>query len=400
MGNASSIENTKNSGLPTDNDSTLELTSIEPDSQHIATPADVNHFPLSIEAILELGKSILERTEINLNSDTSTWTQCDVASAAHSLFCLFRDDTNFKEIRKSIQQQPQILEPLLNQISVLNPELAKCLVQDPDGLLESLGEDEIQGGQIETKYGQNYNHISADLKVAEKLKKDFCLPGIEWKDDASISVTVDEGFFQSRSQSVLRRRSWPSILERCDICFDLFQPLYWESYGDTKPRSNLPPDFDERVMARRPFNESRKMIVTRQISIFDMNRRFGEGCPTCRILVESLLEFHKQNEGLWFSDMTKPLTFEFTEGCPLSINITTGNPLNPGSERLQLHTIKGTCVESTIPDGRGMIFRRVMAAEKKGFRQFIFSSMCGKCGASGAFPRLGAYKKHRRSLDL
>lgn len=51
-----------------------------------------------------------------------------------------RHNAQFQQLRQVVQQQPQMLEPILNQLSAGNPQLAQLISQHPDQFLSLLGE--------------------------------------------------------------------------------------------------------------------------------------------------------------------------------------------------------------------------------------------------------------------
>ncbi|KAI1433175.1 UV excision repair protein Rad23 [Xylaria sp. CBS 124048] len=52
-----------------------------------------------------------------------------------------RNNPQFQQLRQVVQQQPQMLEPILQQLGAGNPQLAQLISQNPDQFLELLGED-------------------------------------------------------------------------------------------------------------------------------------------------------------------------------------------------------------------------------------------------------------------
>ncbi|CAN8097017.1 unnamed protein product [Discula destructiva] len=52
-----------------------------------------------------------------------------------------RNNAQFQQLRQVVQQQPQMLEPILQQLSASNPQLASLIAQNPDQFLGLLGED-------------------------------------------------------------------------------------------------------------------------------------------------------------------------------------------------------------------------------------------------------------------
>lgn len=52
-----------------------------------------------------------------------------------------RNNPQFQQLRQVVQQQPQMLEPILQQVSAGNPQLAHLIGQYPDQFLQLLSED-------------------------------------------------------------------------------------------------------------------------------------------------------------------------------------------------------------------------------------------------------------------
>ncbi|KAI8953965.1 UV excision repair protein Rad23 [Xylaria longipes] len=52
-----------------------------------------------------------------------------------------RNNPQFQQLRQVVQQQPQMLEPILQQLGAGNPQLAQLISQNPDQFLQLLGED-------------------------------------------------------------------------------------------------------------------------------------------------------------------------------------------------------------------------------------------------------------------
>ncbi|KIH88312.1 UV excision repair protein RAD23 [Sporothrix brasiliensis 5110] len=52
-----------------------------------------------------------------------------------------RHNAQFQQLRQVVQQQPQMLEPILQQLGAGNPQLAQLIAQNPDQFLSLLSED-------------------------------------------------------------------------------------------------------------------------------------------------------------------------------------------------------------------------------------------------------------------
>lgn len=56
-----------------------------------------------------------------------------------------RNNPQFQQLRQVVQQQPQMLEPILQQVGSGNPQLAALISQNPDAFLQLLSEDSDDG---------------------------------------------------------------------------------------------------------------------------------------------------------------------------------------------------------------------------------------------------------------
>lgn len=52
-----------------------------------------------------------------------------------------RSNPHFQQLRQLVQQQPQMLEPILQQVAAGNPQIAQLISQNSDQFLQLLGED-------------------------------------------------------------------------------------------------------------------------------------------------------------------------------------------------------------------------------------------------------------------
>ena len=52
-----------------------------------------------------------------------------------------RNNPQFQQLRQVVQQQPQMLEPILQQVGAGNPQLAALIGQHPEQFLQLLSED-------------------------------------------------------------------------------------------------------------------------------------------------------------------------------------------------------------------------------------------------------------------
>lgn len=52
-----------------------------------------------------------------------------------------RNNPHFQQLRQLVQQQPQMLEPILQQVGAGNPQLAQLIGQNQEQFLQLLSED-------------------------------------------------------------------------------------------------------------------------------------------------------------------------------------------------------------------------------------------------------------------
>ena len=69
------------------------------------------------------------------------------AGAAANLDFL-RNNPQFQQLRQVVQQQPQMLEPILQQVAAGNPQLAQVIQQNPEQFMQLLAEDGDEDVQL------------------------------------------------------------------------------------------------------------------------------------------------------------------------------------------------------------------------------------------------------------
>lgn len=63
------------------------------------------------------------------------------AGGAAANLDFLRNNPQFQQLRQVVQQQPQMLEPILQQVAAGNPQLAQIITQNPDQFMQLLAED-------------------------------------------------------------------------------------------------------------------------------------------------------------------------------------------------------------------------------------------------------------------
>ena len=69
------------------------------------------------------------------------------AAGANALDFL-RNNPQFQQLRQVVQQQPQMLEPILQQVAAGNPQLAQMITQNPEQFMQLLAEDADEDVQL------------------------------------------------------------------------------------------------------------------------------------------------------------------------------------------------------------------------------------------------------------
>ena len=59
-----------------------------------------------------------------------------------------RNNPQFQQLRQVVQQQPQMLEPILQQVAAGNPQLAQIITQNPEQFMQLLAEDGDEDVQL------------------------------------------------------------------------------------------------------------------------------------------------------------------------------------------------------------------------------------------------------------
>lgn len=52
-----------------------------------------------------------------------------------------RNNPQFQQLRQVVQQQPQMLEPILQQLGAGNPQLAQLISENPEAFIQLLAEE-------------------------------------------------------------------------------------------------------------------------------------------------------------------------------------------------------------------------------------------------------------------
>lgn len=74
-------------------------------------------------------------------ANATTGTPQGAAEAGFGNLDWLRNNPQFQQLRQVVQQQPHMLEPILQSVGAGNPQLAQLIGQHPDQFLQLLGED-------------------------------------------------------------------------------------------------------------------------------------------------------------------------------------------------------------------------------------------------------------------
>ena len=70
------------------------------------------------------------------------------AGGAAANLDFLRNNPQFQQLRQVVQQQPQMLEPILQQVAAGNPQLAQIITQNPEQFMQLLAEDTDEDVQL------------------------------------------------------------------------------------------------------------------------------------------------------------------------------------------------------------------------------------------------------------
>jgi UV excision repair protein RAD23 len=79
-----------------------------------------------------------------------------------------RTNAQFQQLRQVVQQQPQMLEPILQQLGAGNPQLAQLIAQNPDQFLSLLSE---QGGDDDAPLPPGAHSISVTEEERDAIER-------------------------------------------------------------------------------------------------------------------------------------------------------------------------------------------------------------------------------------
>lgn len=94
-------------------------------------------------------------------------------AAALGTLDFLRNNPHFQQLRQLVQQQPQMLEPILQQVGAGNPQLAQLIGQNQEQFLQLLAEDMGEEGELPP--GAHEIRVTEEERDAIERVSFFCL---------------------------------------------------------------------------------------------------------------------------------------------------------------------------------------------------------------------------------
>ena len=123
-----------------------------------------------------------------------------------------RNNAQFQQLRQVVQQQPQMLEPILQQLGAGNPQLAQLIAQNPDQFLSLLGED----GDDDAPLPPGAQAISVTEEERDAIERvgltvllDAAILHIKLTGYSSVGWASTATQLSKRISPATRTRSWP-----------------------------------------------------------------------------------------------------------------------------------------------------------------------------------------------
>lgn len=92
------------------------------------------------------------------------------AGGAAANLDFLRNNPQFQQLRQVVQQQPQMLEPILQQVAAGNPQLAQIITQNPEQFMQLLAED----GDEDVQLPPGAQQISVTEEEREAIERVSC----------------------------------------------------------------------------------------------------------------------------------------------------------------------------------------------------------------------------------
>jgi len=121
-----------------------------------------------------------------------------------------RNNPQFQQLRQVVQQQPQMLEPILQQVAAGNPQLAQIITQNPEQFMQLLAEDADEDVALPPG-AQQIAVTEEEREAIERVSNADALTYLSSHTNAfdSYAVLASRGIWSSRPTLLATRtRSW------------------------------------------------------------------------------------------------------------------------------------------------------------------------------------------------
>lgn len=85
-----------------------------------------------------------------------------------------QNQPQIQHLRQLLQQNPALIQPVLQQIAETNPQLAALFAADPDRIAQAIGLDPEALGEDELPEGAHVIHVTEEEQAAIQRVRDFC----------------------------------------------------------------------------------------------------------------------------------------------------------------------------------------------------------------------------------
>lgn len=168
------------------------------------------------------------------------------------------------------------------------------------------------------------NTLGRPFSSRESLRDLRKFRNVKWIDDTPVMLSspeINNAAWVNRGVTQMRRRSWPSLQERCSICNDMFFPFarhmknpvdIWtqggvperadplnrlEEYLDTIKESPAQVRRNNMPLSQPLFPLNAVYETSTHISKISCSARLG--CPTCKLLIEALINYDRREPLAW-----------------------------------------------------------------------------------------------------
>lgn len=123
-----------------------------------------------------------------------------------------RSNPHFQQLRQLVQQQPQMLEPILQQVAAGNPHIAQLIGQNSEQFLQLLSEDLGEEEEGALPPGTQAISVTEEERDAIERVSHRHSYSCSWSNHRSSAVSASPGILSSRPTSpATRTKSWQPI---------------------------------------------------------------------------------------------------------------------------------------------------------------------------------------------